>query len=477
MELLPSLLSALKARDTRSVEQEFNVLRSESLQLKRRLGLTSEAGAQKENIKKNRYKDILPYDQCRVVLSLLTTESKSDYINASFIRGATGDCKYVACQGPLGPTLIDFWRMIWQLDIKVIVMACREIEMGKKKCECYWASVQHPAAFGPFTISSQGETHMNPDVVVRALTVSFQQETRSVVQYQFVSWPDHDIPYETDGVLDLLRKVRGTQRPHSSPLLVHCSAGCGRTGVICALDYIYDLLVSKKITADFSIMKAVLALRTQRPSAVQTKDQYQFIFTAVISMFEQLLQASPHHLYCNSSELKRPEKTTPTNPTSALSSCTQKPDMNDTYAVVNKAKKSHPPPPGPAYPPAATPTPSTASRSLPFSHHYDNDPSAASTAPIYSTVKPRLKPHSLPPSATPIYDIAKPSIQSREGPEHHLTSAESVSSAEADNDYEIFSSSAGAVSSCSPVGLGFNCRVPKPKGPRNPPAQWSRLER
>uniref|UniRef100_A0A3P9LMG3 protein-tyrosine-phosphatase n=1 Tax=Oryzias latipes TaxID=8090 RepID=A0A3P9LMG3_ORYLA len=477
MELLPSLLSALKARDTRSVEQEFNVLRSESLQLKRQLGLTSEAGAQKENIKKNRYKDILPYDKCRVVLSSLTTESKSDYINASFIRGATGDCKYVACQGPLGPTLIDFWRMIWQLDIKVIVMACREIEMGKKKCECYWASVQHPAAFGPFTISSQGETHMNPDVVVRALTVSFQQETRSVVQYQFVSWPDHDIPYETDGVLDLLRKVRGTQRPHSSPLLVHCSAGCGRTGVICALDYIYDLLVSKKITADFSILKVVLELRTQRPSAVQTKDQYQFIFTAVISMFEQLLQASPQHLYCNSSELKRPEKTTPINPTSPLSSCTQKPDMNDTYAVVNKPKKSHPPPPGPAYPPAATPTPSTASRSLPFSHHYDNDPSAASTAPIYSTVKPRLKPHSLPPSATPIYDIAKPSIQSWEGPEHHLTSAESVSSAEADNDYEIFSSSAGAVSSCSPVGLGFNCRVPKPKGPRNPPAQWSRLER
>uniref|UniRef100_A0A8C7Y061 protein-tyrosine-phosphatase n=1 Tax=Oryzias sinensis TaxID=183150 RepID=A0A8C7Y061_9TELE len=483
MELLPSLVSALKARDSRSVEQEFNALRSESLQLKRQLGLTSEAGAQKENIKKNRYKDILPYDQCRVVLSLLTTESKSDYINASFIRGATGHCKYVACQGPLGPTLIDFWSMIWQLDIKVIVMACREIEMGKKKCECYWASVQHPAAFGPFTISSQGETHMNPDVVVRALTVSFQQETRSVVQYQFVSWPDHDIPYETDGVLDLLRKVRGTQGPHSSPLLVHCSAGCGRTGVICALDYIYDLLVSKKITADFSILKVVLELRTQRPSAVQTK-------------------------------LKRPEKTTPTNPTSPLSSCTQKPDMNDTYAVVTKPKKSHPPPPGPAYPPAATPTPSTASSvtvntqrvrlrplravcddhclsddsarmwtqllfgwSLPFSHHYDNDPSAASTAPIYSTVKPRLKPHSLPPSATPIYDIAKPSIQSWEGPEHHLTSAESVSSAEADNDYEIFSSSAGAVSSCSPVGLGFNCRVPKPKGPRNPPAQWGRLER
>ncbi|XP_024119612.1 tyrosine-protein phosphatase non-receptor type 18 isoform X1 [Oryzias melastigma] len=477
MELLPSLLSALKTRDPRSVEQEFNVLRSESLQLKKQLGLTSEVGAQKENIKKNRYKDILPYDQCRVVLSQSTTESSSDYINASFIRGVTGDCRYVACQGPLGPTLVDFWRMIWQLDIKVIVMACREIEMGKKKCECYWASAQRPAAFGPFTISSQGETHMNPDVVVRALTVSFQQETRSVVQYQFVSWPDHDVPYETDGVLDLLRKVRGSQGPHSSPLLVHCSAGCGRTGVICALDYINDLLVSKKITADFSILKVVLDLRMQRPSAVQTKDQYQFIFTAVISMFEQLLQPSPHHLYCNSSELKRPEKTTPITPTSPhSSSSTQRPVMNDTYAVVNKPKKSHPPPSGHTPTPAATPTSSSGSRSLPFSHHYDNEPSGASAAPIYSTVKPKLKPHSLPPSATPIYDIAKPSRQSWEGREYHLTPADSPSPAEADHDYEIFSS-AGAASSCSPAGIGFNCRVPKPKGPRSPPAQWSRLER
>ncbi|RVE71181.1 hypothetical protein OJAV_G00072430 [Oryzias javanicus] len=477
MELLASLLSALKTRDPRSVEQEFSVLRSESLRLKKHLSLTCEAGALKGNIKKNRYKDILPYDQCRVVLSQSTTESTSDYINASFIRGVTGDCRYVACQGPLSPTLVDFWRMIWQLDIKVIVMACREIEMGKRKCECYWASGQRPAAFGPFTISSQGETHMNADVVVRALTVTFQQETRSVVQYQFLSWPDHDVPHETDGVLDLLRKVRGSRGAHSSPLLVHCSAGCGRTGVICALDYINDLLVSKKITPDFSIMKVVLELRTQRPSAVQTKDQYQFIYTAVISMFQQLLQASPPQLYCNSSELKRPEKTTPINPTPTLSSSAHRPVMNDTYAVVNKPKKSHPPPAGPAPAPAATPTSSTGSRSLPFSHHYDNEPSGASAPPIYSTVKPRLKPLSPPPPATPIYDTAKPSMQQWEGREYHLTSADGAPSEEADDDYEIFSSTAGAASSCSPAGIGFNCRVPKPKGPRNPPAQWSRLER
>uniref|UniRef100_A0A3P9I2M3 protein-tyrosine-phosphatase n=1 Tax=Oryzias latipes TaxID=8090 RepID=A0A3P9I2M3_ORYLA len=414
------------------------VLRSESLQLKRRLGLTSEAGAQKENIKKNRYKDILPYDQCRVVLSLLTTESKSDYINATFVlQGATGDCKYVACQGPLGPTLIDFWRMIWQLDIKVRIEF-----LPQKKCECYWASVQHPAAFGPFTISNT--RNVKP---ILPLTLLFlPQETRSVVQYQFVSWPDHDIPYETDGVLDLLRKVRGTQRPHSSPLLVHCSAGCGRTGVICALDYIYDLLVSKKITADFSIMKAVLALRTQRPSAVQTK----------VGRVLGGPHAGPQIQTCLS--FRNVDSAPVWLVRTSLWPLKAHFDFFLMGLVCLCGNSIH-----------SQSISVSFGRSLPFSHHYDNDPSAASTAPIYSTVKPRLKPHSLPPSATPIYDIAKPSIQSREGPEHHLTSGGWGGVG------FMHLSAAGHV----PLHLfsGFNCRVPKPKGPRNPPAQWSRLER
>uniref|UniRef100_A0A3P9JYF8 protein-tyrosine-phosphatase n=1 Tax=Oryzias latipes TaxID=8090 RepID=A0A3P9JYF8_ORYLA len=393
-----------------------------SLQLKRQLGLTSEAGAQKENIKKNRYKDILPYDKCRVVLSSLTTESKSDYINASFIRGATGDCKYVACQGPLGPTLIDFWRMIWQLDIKVRIEF-----LPQKKCECYWASVQHPAAFGPFTISNT--RNVKP---ILPLTLLFlPQETRSVVQYQFVSWPDHDIPYETDGVLDLLRKVRGTQRPHSSPLLVHCSAGCGRTGVICALDYIYDLLVSKKITADFSILKVVLELRTQRPSAVQTKVGLVLAPVWLVRTSLWTLKAHFHFFLMG-----------------FVCLC-----GNSIHSQLISVSFG---------------------RSLPFSHHYDNDPSAASTAPIYSTVKPRLKPHSLPPSATPIYDIAKPSIQSWEGPEHHLTSG---GWGRVGWDSCIFQQLEGLRHVPLHLFSGFNCRVPKPKGPRNPPAQWSRLER
>ncbi|CAB1424112.1 unnamed protein product [Pleuronectes platessa] len=293
------LLSSLSDLDPDALELEYGAVRSHSTLMKRDLGLTTEAGARKENIKKNRYKDILPYDQTRVVLSLLTSDLDTDYINASVIEGATADKRYIASQAPLSATVTDLWRMIWQHDVKVIVMACREVEMGKKKCECYWAQLHQATTFGPFTISSQGETHPNEDVVVRALTVTYQQLSRSLTQYQFLSWPDHDIPYEAAGVLDLLERVRASQRTCTSPVLIHCSAGCGRTGVICALDYIYDLLVTKPITTDFSIMKIVLELRRQRPSAVQTKDQYRFIFSSVACLIRRLLESSGRQLYIN----------------------------------------------------------------------------------------------------------------------------------------------------------------------------------
>nr|XP_020484244.2 tyrosine-protein phosphatase non-receptor type 18-like isoform X2 [Labrus bergylta] len=463
MELLPSLLSALRSADPNSLDQEYNMVRSKTTASKRDQGLTAEVGALKENIKKNRYKDILPYDQSRAVLSLLTSDSDSDYINASFIKGAAADCKYIAAQAPLSSTLIDFWRLIWQNNIKVIVMACREVEMGKKKCECYWAAEQQSAVFGPFTVYNQGETHPNVDLVVRSLTVTYQQDSRSLVLYQFLSWPDHDVPYEAAGVLDLLEKVRSSQGTHTSPLLIHCSAGCGRTGVICALDYIHDLLVTE-ISADFSIMRIVLEIRTQRPSAVQTKEQYRFIFTAVACLFERVLQSRRLSLYCNLPEQKKQEKKrikTPASPNNRLS---LQSDMSDTYAVVNKSKSR--------------------TSTIPLSHHYDNDGGGASAAPVYSTVRPRVKPLSPQTSATPIYDMATPSNhRGGEGPtplsddrDYQLLPAPRTPST--DDDYEDLSSSVSDLTGlCSPAGLGFNCRVQKPKGPRDPPAEWSRLDR
>uniref|UniRef100_A0A668UA75 protein-tyrosine-phosphatase n=1 Tax=Oreochromis aureus TaxID=47969 RepID=A0A668UA75_OREAU len=391
------------------------MVRSRSLGFKKELGLTSEAGALKENIKKNRYKDILPYDQSRVELSLPTADSTSDYINASFIKGAAGDCKYIACQGPLSSTVTDFWRMIWQYNVKV-KHTTQTIRI--QKCECYWAAAHQSASFGPFTVSN------------------VRTNSRSVIQYQFLSWPDHDVPYESAGVLDMLERTRSSHGANVSPLLIHCSAGCGRTGVICALDYIHDLLVTKKITSDFSILNIVLELRTQRPSTVQTK-------VGALSECETQMYLS-----------------------FSLSACrlSQQVVMNDTYAVVNKPKHAHPPSSAPTY------------------------SASASAAPIYSTVKPRAKQQSLPPSMTPIYDIASPTGQKPgEGSDYQLVAGKervvkegrvSAQSSLDVNDYEDISSSVSDVTSfCSPGSIGFNCRIQKPRGPRDPPAEWTRVER
>ncbi|XP_023208961.1 tyrosine-protein phosphatase non-receptor type 18 isoform X2 [Xiphophorus maculatus] len=459
------LLSALRAVDPAAVEREYQVVRSQSLQLKKDHSLTTEVGSLKENAKKNRYKDILPYDQTRVVLSLQTSGSDSDYINASFVQGATGDCRYIASQAPLSSTLTDFWRMIWQHKIKVIVMACREIEMGKRKCECYWAAPHQSAAFGPFTVTTV-ESRPNQDVVVRTLVVCYQQDVHSLVQFQYLSWPDHDVPYETTGILDLLDRARSSQGAERSPVLVHCSAGCGRTGVICTLDYIHDLLVTKKITKDFRVLDLVLELRRQRPSAVQTKDQYGFIFSAAAGMLERFLQTPEDRLYSNLPEVKKREKKTSAAASSSVNSSSA---MNDTYAVVNKAKQPHRTTSEPSYSSMVTPRSNPGTRTLPPSHHYDNDFSAASAAPIYSTVKPKVKLLTSLPSASPIYDMAAPTNQRED---LHLVPAE------ADNDYEDVSSPASDVSSFfTPGGIGFNCRIQKPKGPRDPPAAWGRMER
>lgn len=461
---LSSLLVSVESVDQNTVEQEFAVLRSQSSTWKK--CQRSEIGTLKENVKKNRYKDILPYDDSRIVLTLRTSASDGDYINASKIQGPLSDL-CIAAQAPLSSTVRDFWRMIWEYRVKVIVMACREYEMAKKKCETYWAPLNQTTAFGPFTVHCQAESSPTDDIVIRELRVSFQQEERVMTQLQFLSWPDHDVPHEASGVLDLLHRVQYLQKagpdlvqnPQSRYLkLVHCSAGCGRTGVICALDHIYQLLTHQKLTADFSIMRIVMDIRQQRPSAVQTKDQYRFIYTATSCLFRWFLQKnSSAQVYSNLPQPKKP-KNKSAEGIATDNSRTELKDMDVTYAVVNKK--------------VAMPQSSTSPRQTDTSHHYVNDLSATSD-PVYSVVRPRAKPRS---SETHLYDLASPT-SSDINPHYHLVSAaESIS--EVDDDYEDFTPSASD-SSCLPPssGIGFNKRVPKPRGPRNPPAEWSRLER
>ncbi|XP_062315845.1 tyrosine-protein phosphatase non-receptor type 18 isoform X1 [Osmerus eperlanus] len=497
MELHAKFVNQMKFLSIGSIASEYSTIRSQTSVVKRNLGLTTESGGLTENVKKNRYKDILPYDQTRVVLNPLTSPFDSDYINANFIQGATETKKYIATQGPLSATLVDFWRMIWQYEVKVIMMACREIEMRKRKCERYWAAHQETSQFGPFLVSNMSESFPNDEVVVRSLVVQYLNEKKTVNQFQYTAWPDHDIPYTAEGILGMMDMARNAQADSPSPVLIHCSAGCGRTGVICAVDYIHDLLVTKQIREEFSIMKIVLDMRRQRQSAVQTQEQYQFVFSAVAQIFQRSLQRPVNPSYSlsqSSGSVSRNVETVKccqlgriaaspasshklTNRSTSLQPIrsgdhTPGQKMNDTYAVVNKTRQTIPK----SKPSILAPS---------SKNHYDNEEtggaSGAQATPLYSTVRPRSRALHPTLSDTPIYDTAIPA-NARLSPESldHLSGYELVKGeCSKHDDYEYVSEPIRETpSSCSsPTSLGFNCRVKKPKGPRDPPADWAHVER
>nr|XP_015102977.1 tyrosine-protein phosphatase non-receptor type 22 isoform X1 [Vicugna pacos] len=267
--------------------KEFLALKRQSTKYKADKTYPTTVAERPQNIKKNRYKDILPYDHSRVELSMITSDEDSSYINANFIKGVYGPKAYIATQGPLPTTLLDFWRMIWEYSVLIIVMACMEFEMGKKKCERYWAEPgEMQLQVGPFSITCEAENRKS-DYTIRTLKAKFNSETRTIYQFHYKNWPDHDVPSSIDPILELIWDVRCYQEDNSVPVCIHCSAGCGRTGVICAIDYTWMLLKDGIIPENFSVYSLIQEMRTQRPSLVQTQEQYELVYNAVLELFKR----------------------------------------------------------------------------------------------------------------------------------------------------------------------------------------------
>ncbi|KAM7170011.1 tyrosine-protein phosphatase non-receptor type 22 isoform 2-T2 [Macrochelys suwanniensis] len=237
---------------------EFLKLKRQSTKYRADRIYPTAASEQPENIKKNRYKDILPFDHSRVELSLITSDKDSHYINANFI--------------------------------KIVVMACMEFEMGKKKCERYWVEVgDSPLQCGPFTITCELE-EKKTEYVIRTLKVTLNKVIRTIYQFHYKNWPDHDVPSSINPILELIWEMRCYQADDNIPICIHCSAGCGRTGVICAIDYTWKLLKDGIVPENFSIFSLVQEMRTQRPSIVQTKEQYELVYDAVIELFKRQIE-------------------------------------------------------------------------------------------------------------------------------------------------------------------------------------------
>ncbi|XP_077440770.1 receptor-type tyrosine-protein phosphatase C isoform X2 [Vanacampus margaritifer] len=233
------------------------------------------------NVPKNRYVDILPYDYNRVHLSTGNGEAGCDYINASFIDGYKESKKYIAAQGPKEETVCDFWRMIWEQRSSVIVMVTRCEEGNKNKCVQYWPSLDRETEmFEEFVVKLTSEDHY-PDYVIRHINLTNRRENseREVTHIQFVSWPDHGVPEEPHLLLKLRRRVNSFKNVFSGPIVVHCSAGVGRTGTYIGIDAMMECLEAE---GKVDIYGYVFKLRKHRCLMVQVEAQYILIHQALL---------------------------------------------------------------------------------------------------------------------------------------------------------------------------------------------------
>ncbi|XP_019645755.1 PREDICTED: receptor-type tyrosine-protein phosphatase alpha-like [Branchiostoma belcheri] len=237
-----------------------------------------------ENLSKNRVLQVLPYDTTRVFLQQKPGVKGSDYINASFIDGYNMKDAYIATQGPLDRTVEDFWRMVWEWNSCSVVMLTEIKEKSQNKCAMYWPE-DGSQSFGDFTVSLQDQTDY-PDYTLRTfhLTKGKGGTTRTVQQFHFHGWPEVGIPDNAAGMIDLIGQVQ-KQQQHSGngPITVHCSAGAGRTGAFCAISTVLERVKAEGVCDVFQVVKA---LRLQRPHMVQTLDQYQFCYQAVVEYLD-----------------------------------------------------------------------------------------------------------------------------------------------------------------------------------------------
>ncbi|XP_056384973.1 tyrosine-protein phosphatase non-receptor type 6 isoform X4 [Hyla sarda] len=256
-------------------------------------------GQRPENKSKNRYKNILPFDYTRVILRCGDPKVPgSDYINANYVTNQLmgedePSKRFIACQGCLASTTGHFWEMIWQENSRVIVMTTKEIEKGRTKCVLYWPEPGTDGKeFGRFWVEILSE-HEAMEYRIRTLRISLLSDranSRDIFHYQYLSWPDHGVPSDPGGVLSFLGEVNRIQEsiPRAGPIIVHCSAGIGRTGTIIAIDMLVDTIQMKGVDCDIDIQKTIQMVRSQRSGMVQTEAQYRFIYAAVAQYIDYI---------------------------------------------------------------------------------------------------------------------------------------------------------------------------------------------
>ncbi|XP_069125796.1 LOW QUALITY PROTEIN: receptor-type tyrosine-protein phosphatase epsilon-like [Argopecten irradians] len=301
---LKSIVETKMKNKAKAFEDEYNSIPSGDLH-------KHTTGTLDHNKVKNRFKTTFPYDHSRVILDIVGTDPHTDYINANYIDSVTKPALYVATQGPRPGTVNDFWRMIWQLQTGKIVMLTNLIEGGKPKCDKYWPDEgEKPLDTPHFYIVLERE-RAYAFYVIRDFKVTEKKtkRVRQVHQFHYTTWPDHGTPDPNELVV-FHRRVKNYEAALKGRMVVHCSAGIGRTGTFIALD---ALLEYGKETERIDVSQYIKTMRKDRVNMVQTAEQYIAVHKLLLEAFDMPDTLIPRKKF--HSELSALSNGDPTNQT------------------------------------------------------------------------------------------------------------------------------------------------------------------
>ncbi|WVZ88616.1 hypothetical protein U9M48_035116 [Paspalum notatum var. saurae] len=260
------------------------------------------------NRAKNRYIDVLPFDDTRVELKSSARTSNNDYINASFIK-ATEDKRvgrFISTQGPLVKTFEDFWEMIYEYQCPAIVMLT---QFDCVKCDEYLPLRNRQGRYGKYDVKIMEEKTDSHHLLLRDVKVQSNESGKihSVLHIEYADWPDHGVPTSTNDVRQIWKWLHHIPKEH--PIVVHCSAGIGRTGTYITIHTTLErILLGDK--ASYNLVESVKNFRSQRPGMVQTElgdmttvivwnvtwcfaelEQYKFCYRAIADELKDLVDS------------------------------------------------------------------------------------------------------------------------------------------------------------------------------------------
>ncbi|KAJ1346776.1 tyrosine protein phosphatase 1, variant 2 [Parelaphostrongylus tenuis] len=236
------------------------------------------------NLNKNRYRDVCPYDITRVHLNSSPT---GDYINANYVNMEIPSSgivnRYIACQGPLAHTSADHWLMVWEQLCTHIVMLTTITERGRVKCHQYWPKLHESQEYGRLLVTCIRD-HETPNCSYREFSVKERtsKEERRVTQMQYTAWPDHGVPDDPKHFISFVDEVRRARAGSVDPIVVHCSAGIGRTGVLILMETAACLVEANEPVYPLDIVRV---MRDQRAMAIQTVGQYTFVCESILRAY------------------------------------------------------------------------------------------------------------------------------------------------------------------------------------------------